>query len=221
MKVLFKKSLVAIASVVALSITPWFCHAASLTPASVITAINQERQRLNLPELVTDQRLVQASKEKIADMAANHYIDHVNPAGDMPWDYLDAAGYPYRTAGENIGKDFFNTSAVMNAWMASDTHHANIVSIAFKDIGAAIGTVDGHMVITTMFGATTLTPSVAGISINEPQKNTNDSIPKSQTIIHAVAHHETSPIYSSFFYATYYILLGFTVVTIIVVQFLK
>ncbi|MFH1207341.1 MAG: CAP domain-containing protein [Patescibacteria group bacterium] len=202
-------------------LVPIFCHAAALSPASIITAINQEREKNNLTSLITEEHLMQSVNSKLADMAAQKYFDHISPTGDMPWDFLDAAGYPYRASGENLAQDYFNTSSLINAWLQSDTHRANMLSTVFKDIGVAIGTVDGHTVIVASFGATTLMPKVAGMAIDQPEQNTSASIPKTPQKINAMDYHEPRPLTPQIYFTAYYILLGVAAVTIIVMRILR
>lgn len=141
--------------------------AAALSPASVIAAINHERASAALPDLHTDQRLMQAAKNKLNDMAAQHYFDHASPTGDMPWDFFDAAGYTYRASGENLARDYFSISSLINSWMNSDTHRDNLLSLVFQDIGVAIGPADGHTVVVALFGSTDVKPLVAGVETQD------------------------------------------------------
>ena len=78
-----------------------------------------------------------------------------------------AAGYNYVYAGENLAKDFGNTSRLMDAWMASPTHRENIVSSKYSEIGLAVvpGTLQGQetVLVVQFFGAPNggAVPSVA------------------------------------------------------------
>ncbi|MFA5051674.1 MAG: CAP domain-containing protein [Patescibacteria group bacterium] len=203
-------------------ITPRYISAAALSPQTVIAAINHERGTAGLPDLNTDQRLTQAAKDKLNDMASQHYFDHSSPTGTMPWDFLDQAGYPYRASGENLARDYFNTASVISAWQNSDTHRANMLSTVFKDAGVAIGSVDGHTVIVAMFGSTAITPQVAGESTVQPEANTDDSIPKIPQKIHAVQYQENHiNHYPTVYFWMYYILLGITGIAVLAMQFLK
>lgn len=51
---------------------------------------------------------------------------------------MKGAGYKYSVAGENLARDFADTPSMMDAWMASPTHKANIVNPKYKEIGIAV-----------------------------------------------------------------------------------
>jgi len=208
--------------ILAVVITPRFISAAALSPQTVISAINHERESASLPDLTVDQRLTQAARDKLNDMATHQYFDHASPSGDMPWDFLDAAGYPYRASGENLAQDYFSTASVISAWQQSDTHRANMLSTVFKDAGVAIGSVDGHTVVVALFGSTTSTPQVAGESTVQPEANADNSIPKTPHKINAVQYQENRVNhYPTVYFWMYYILLGITGITVLAMRFLK
>jgi hypothetical protein len=74
-------------------------------------------------------------------MFQNNYWSHVSPSGKSPWEFFKESGYNYSVAGENLAKDFGDSSSVVSAWMNSPTHKANIINNKYKEIG--IGVVDG------------------------------------------------------------------------------
>jgi uncharacterized protein YkwD len=69
------------------------------------------------------------------DMHERDYFDHTNPDGEQPWDRMEAAGYRYAQAGENIAGGSSTADGVMEQWMASDDHCANIMNPDFVHIG--------------------------------------------------------------------------------------
>ena len=68
-------------------------------------------------------------------MVDRDFFSHVNPDGDLPWDRMEFAGYNWSAAGENIAGGQNSPAAVVNAWMNSDGHCANIMNPNFEDIG--------------------------------------------------------------------------------------
>jgi uncharacterized protein YkwD len=85
------------------------------------------------------------------DMFERDYFDHQNPDGDQPWDRMEAAGYEWRQAGENIASGSSTAGAVMEQWMSSDDHCANIMSPEFVHVG--IGFHGDSRLWTQVFGA--------------------------------------------------------------------
>jgi uncharacterized protein YkwD len=85
------------------------------------------------------------------DMYEREYFDHTNPDGEQPWDRMEAAGYRLSQAGENIAAGSSTADAVMEQWMSSDGHCANIMSAGFVHTG--IGFHGDGRLWTMVFGA--------------------------------------------------------------------
>jgi hypothetical protein len=113
-------------------------YATNISVADVNTLSNQERINNGLPALNLDSQLTSAAQAKAADMFADDYWAHVAPDGVTPWSFIYAAGYNYSAAGENLAKDFNTSAGVVNAWMASSEHRANILNTNYKDAGYAV-----------------------------------------------------------------------------------
>lgn len=99
---------------------------------------NEERVQNNVTQLTDNTLLDQAAEAKAKDMAAKGYFAHLSPDGRQPWDFIAATGYDYQYAGENLAVRFVDSKDVVNAWMASPTHRANIVKPVYRDIGIGI-----------------------------------------------------------------------------------
>jgi len=109
---------------------------------SVITQeTNTDRLASNLQPLALSDKLSQAAQMKANDMVTEGYFAHISPQGMTPWYWLDSAGYKYLYAGENLAINFSDSKEVVNAWMNSPTHRANITDARFTEIG--IGTAQG------------------------------------------------------------------------------
>ncbi len=123
----------------------------------LFSAVNVKRAEAGLGALVLDQRLSRAAALKAQDMFAKSYWAHNSPDGKTPWEFVTAAGYRYRVAGENLAKNFSTSNAVVDAWMASSTHRDNVMRPDYKDIGFAVvnGVLDGEetTLVVQMFGA--------------------------------------------------------------------
>ena len=85
--------------------------------------------------LVMNGALRCAARAHSKDMADRDFFDHTNPDGELPWDRMDKAGYAWRAAGENIAWGSPTPASVMDGWMNSDGHCANIMAAGFTEIG--------------------------------------------------------------------------------------
>ncbi|MGW1243275.1 CAP domain-containing protein [Streptomyces bobili] len=105
------------------------------TEAEVIDRTNRERARAGLRPLAADPLLATAARAYSADMAARSFYSHTSPEGSQPWDRAAAAGSARRTIGENIACGQRSPSEVVEGWMNSPGHRANILKPAFTHIG--------------------------------------------------------------------------------------
>lgn len=137
---------------------------AAVVPAEIISLTNTERKVNSVGTLKEDALLDQAAQAKANDMAIKGYFAHVDPNGKTPWQWISASGYQYQYAGENLAVRFINSTDVVNAWMASPTHKANIVKPVYTQIGVGVaeGMYDGQPAtyVVQYFG----TPKVAAVA---------------------------------------------------------
>src|SRR5690625_2081406 len=115
----------------------------------VIELTNKERAAYGLKPLQADYELGRVSKEKSRDMLNYQYFDHNSPIYGSPFDMMDAYQVNYRTAGENIAKGQVSPEEVVNAWMNSEGHRANILNGSFTHIG--VGFIDNGNIWTQQF----------------------------------------------------------------------
>lgn len=101
----------------------------------VFRLTNEARANNGLPPLAIDLELSRVAREKSRDMAINYYFDHTSPVYGSPFDMMRAYGINYRSAGENIAKGQRTPAEVVNAWMNSPGHRANILNGQFTHIG--------------------------------------------------------------------------------------
>lgn len=86
--------------------------------------------------LTTEPRLRCAARKHSQDMAERNYFDHVNPEGESPYDRMAKAGYTsYQAAGENIAAGSMTPAEVVQGWLDSDGHCANMLSPNFTQLG--------------------------------------------------------------------------------------
>jgi len=134
-------------------------YSSAITSSNIFSLTNESRAAYDVPALSLNSQLTQAAQAKANDMAAKSYFAHTAPDGRTPWSFIQAAGYSYMTAGENLAVDFTEAENVEVAWMNSPGHRANILNKAFEEIGIGIaaGQFEGHKTtfVVQMFGAPT------------------------------------------------------------------
>ena len=114
----------------------------------IVALTNESRHKAGLPPVVVDDRLMAAARAKLFDMLKQDYFAHVTPDGRQPWAFLQAAGYRYQAAAENLAKGFDSEPELQQAWMKSRGHRANILNPLFTEIGVA----DANGIVVVMFG---------------------------------------------------------------------
>jgi uncharacterized protein YkwD len=114
---------------------------ATVVASDIIELTNENRTETGLPSLRVNTLLMQAAQEKANDMAAGSYYAHTSPGGKTPLYWLDAVGYHYLNAGENLVIDRTTSQQVVDAWMQSPDHRENILRPQFTEIG--VGTAQG------------------------------------------------------------------------------
>lgn len=107
----------------------------------VLQLVNQERAKQGLKALKLSNQLTNVATKKAQDMADNGYFDHTSPTYGSPFDMMSRFGVQYQSAGENIAAGQKDAKEVMNSWMNSSGHRANILNAEFEQIG--IGYVTG------------------------------------------------------------------------------
>ncbi|MQY36773.1 hypothetical protein SRB17_47750 [Streptomyces sp. RB17] len=119
----------------------------------VVALVNKERAGAGCGPLTEDPQLEKAAQSHSDDMAARQFFDHTNPDGADPGQRITAAGYRWSTYGENIARGQQTAAAVMESWMNSPGHRANILNCSFKDVGVGVHKGAGGPWWTQDFGA--------------------------------------------------------------------
>ncbi|RCH64381.1 RNA polymerase [Streptomyces sp. SDr-06] len=104
----------------------------------VLALVNSERAKAGCSALTTNSQLYSAALKHSENMAAQNFFDHTDPSGAGPGERITAAGYQWSTYGENIARGQADAAAVMDSWMHSPGHRANILNCAFKEIGIGV-----------------------------------------------------------------------------------
>ena len=101
----------------------------------VIRLVNVERAKAGLKALTEDWELSRVARYKSQDMHDLRYFSHTSPTYGSPFDMMKAFGIRYRTAGENIAMGYRTPAAVVQGWMNSPGHRANILNASYTKIG--------------------------------------------------------------------------------------
>ncbi|MEU2774284.1 CAP domain-containing protein [Streptomyces sp. NPDC007162] len=110
---------------------------AAAAEAEVLKLVNQERTKVGCSPLSANSSLTGLAESFSADMAARNFFDHTDPDGKTPWDRAAAAGIS-NLGGENIARGQATAQDVMDAWMNSEGHRANILNCDFKTLGVGV-----------------------------------------------------------------------------------
>ncbi|WP_098017229.1 CAP domain-containing protein [Streptomyces sp. b62] len=105
--------------------------------SEVLALVNQERAKVGCSPLSTSAPLTSLAQNFSEDMAARGFFDHTDPDGDTPWDRAAQAGVQ-GLAAENIARGQADAQAVMEGWMNSEGHRANILNCDYKTIGIGV-----------------------------------------------------------------------------------
>ena len=109
---------------------------AEMTQAeAVLKLVNQERAKAGVPALTLSEKLTGIANTKAKDMADKNYFSHESPTYGSPFDMLKQFGVSFSYAGENIAAGQKSAEEVMNSWMNSSGHKANILNKNYTEIG--------------------------------------------------------------------------------------
>lgn len=101
----------------------------------VLTLTNKERAKAGCGALRMNTALLRAAEGHARDMVAKNYFSHTSADGRSPWDRMKQAGYSGGAMAENIAAGQTSAAAVVEAWMNSEGHRANIENCTFKVLG--------------------------------------------------------------------------------------
>jgi uncharacterized protein YkwD len=119
--------------------------------ADVFDLVNDQRADNGCGALERDSRLDAAALLHAEDMAVNDYFSHTSQDGRSPTDRANAQGYD-GGVGENIAYGYPDAEAVMEGWMDSEGHRANILNCGYSVIGVGAADRDGTIYWVQAFG---------------------------------------------------------------------
>jgi uncharacterized protein YkwD len=106
--------------------------------AEVVRLVNVERVNAGCQPVNADDRLTAAARAHSTDMAVRGYFSHTTPEGVDFTTRISNAGYRWSRAGENIAKGYPDPASVMDGWMNSNGHRANILNCGYQDLGVGV-----------------------------------------------------------------------------------
>ncbi|MBW4705374.1 CAP domain-containing protein [Micromonospora sp. RL09-050-HVF-A] len=109
----------------------------------VVDLVNAERAKAGCAAVTVDAKLTLAAQQHSQDQADHKNMTHTGSDGSDAGQRLDRAGYTWRTYGENVAWNQQTPAAVMDAWMNSSGHRANILNCAFTEIGVGVADSNG------------------------------------------------------------------------------
>jgi len=121
-----------------------------LSAAKILSLVNLERQQHGLKALILNPQLEQAAQAKLSDMIHDGYFAHTTATAN-PWQFIDAAGYTYLHAGENLARDFTDEYDLIQGWLASPAHQDNLLSSVYTETGLAVSDASSGAMIVQLF----------------------------------------------------------------------
>ncbi len=154
-------------------------YAASINTLELDTQTNIERTSVDLHGLRLDSQLSSAALAKANDMIAENYWSHNSPSGTTPWSFISGSGYKYTVAGENLAMGFSNSKDVVDGWMASPAHKANVLDKSYTDVGYAV--VEGELIgshttlVVAMYGNRSISTVAGTATASSPTGSINSN----------------------------------------------
>ncbi len=169
-------------------------YATNTNNSGLLNSTNSHRSAHGQSPLSLNAKLNNAATAKAKDMVTRNYWSHNTPDNKEPWIFIDAAGYQYSKAGENLAYGFATSSETVLGWMNSPSHKANMLDPAFTEVGFGFANSenfrgDGNQTIVVAMYAkprTLAATATAPINPNQapktPAGNQNKASPKKTTI---------------------------------------
>lgn len=105
--------------------------------AEVVRLVNRERARVGCRPLDADTELARLAGSHSRKMALEDFFSHIAPDGSTPWDRAAARGIE-NLAAENIARGQRDATTVVESWMASSQHRANILDCDYTTLGVGV-----------------------------------------------------------------------------------
>jgi uncharacterized protein YkwD len=104
----------------------------------LVDLINQERTSRGLSVLALDPRLMAAAQAHSQDMASRNFFDHIGSDGSNPGDRITRQGYQWLFFAENLACEYVAPEDVVQGWLESSGHRANMLAPEPEHIGVGV-----------------------------------------------------------------------------------
>lgn len=121
-----------------------------LSAAKILSVVNLERQSQNLKPLILNPQLTLAANAKLEDMITQDYFAHTTQSVN-PWQFIDASGFQYLHAGENLARDFIDEYDLVQGWLASPPHRENLLNSLYTHTGIAVSEASQRAMVVQMY----------------------------------------------------------------------
>ncbi len=186
-------------------------YATEMSRANLLSSTNQRRADNGKAGLSLNSKLNASAQAKAEDMVARDYWSHNTPDGQEPWVFIDAQGYNYKKAGENLAYGFSTSSSTVTGWMNSPSHKENMLDGLYTEVGFGfanspnfVGT-GNETVVVAHYGAPVLaastpapTPAPAQAPAAQPQtqNSTVENKPSSEVVENEEPEEEIEPAFT-------------------------
>jgi len=101
----------------------------------VVQYTNEYRRDHGCPDLKLNDQLTEAAQQHSENMATNDFFSHTAPDGSTPWDRIEAAGFAFSLAAENIFAGARTPKETVEGWYNSEGHRENMLNCELEYIG--------------------------------------------------------------------------------------
>lgn len=163
-------------------------YASEMSRVSLLSGTNSQRNANERASLTINEKLNLSAQAKANDMVGRDYWAHNTPEGKEPWIFIDAQGYSYMKAGENLAYGFNDANATIIGWMNSPSHKANLLDSTFTEVGFGfangpnfVGT-GNETIVVAHYGKPAVATAAAPSTPNSKPQSKPATLAKEQTI---------------------------------------
>lgn len=150
-------------------------YSTDVSTIGLLDNTNKQRQQDGKTILSLNHKLNLAAQAKANDMATRNYWSHTTPEGNEPWMFVEQAGYAYYQAGENLAYGFSGSDDVINGWMNSPTHKANMLESSYQEVGFGFANNDNYQssgpqtIVVAMYGKPQVAAAATPAQASSPE----------------------------------------------------